>query len=137
MSRPGPLDIRKYERVLVLYLVGATLVLALVKALTELSATGVSLILPALAMYATVGKFVEDHARLPDDNERRRLMKVGMVVTTLIVVIGLFGLQLSLEMGSTFIVVVFLVCLAFNWAALRTGFWMVRRFPVRARKPPR
>jgi uncharacterized membrane protein YccC len=137
MNSTSSVDLRKYERTFVIFFVVATVVIALIRLLTELSVSGVSLLMPALAMWAAIGKFVEDHARLPDDAERARLMKVGMTTTTIITLVGLVGIWTSFALGTGAVAVIFVVCLLVNWASLRIGFWMTRNLPEAMRNKRR
>ena len=98
---------------------------------------GFSFMIPALSMWAAIGKFVEDHARLPEDAERGRLMTVGLVVTTVITLVGLAGLAPSMGLGTGALVAIFLVCLLVNWASLRTGIRMARNLPATVCRPRR
>src|SRR5688572_777916 len=123
-------DLGKYRRVLTWFLIGTVLAVALVQILLDVSLTGVSFVMPAISMHAALQKFAEDHARLPDEGERAALMRSGMITTTVIALIGLLLIGVGGTFGGLFLAVVFLVCVLVNWASLRSGFWMARRFPA-------
>ena len=130
-------DLGKYRRVFVLFLLGCTIVVGLLRTFTDFSVVGFSFMIPALSMWAAIGKFAEDHGRVPDDAERGQLMRTGMLWTTALLVVGTALLGFALDLDRVFLLALFLLCLLINWASLRTGFWMSRGLPATTRKSRR